>query len=46
MDPFEDEFFSEKEGASRNAVKRLVRKIELEFYRMTVNSPGWWALPH
>lgn len=41
MDAFVDEFFSDVEGASRTAVKRLTRTIETELVEATVNAPDW-----
>ena len=41
MDAFVDEFFSDLEGASRTAVKRLTHAIETEIVETTINAPDW-----
>lgn len=41
MDQYEPEFFSESEGDSKLAVKRLTRQIELEIRKASVNAPDW-----
>lgn len=41
MDAFVDEFFSDVEGASRAAVKRLTRAVETELVEITINAPDW-----
>ncbi len=41
MDEYEHDFLGDDEGRRRLAVKRLTRRIELEFRQMTVNAPDW-----
>ncbi|GFZ48760.1 hypothetical protein JCM24511_06509 [Saitozyma sp. JCM 24511] len=41
MDEYAEQFLSEEEGASRIAVKRLTRRIDLEMWKHTVNAPDW-----
>lgn len=43
MDAFEEEFMSLEEGASKLAVKRLTKRLELEMMKMSVNAPDWWV---
>ncbi|KAI0821676.1 glycerol-3-phosphate-acyltransferase [Trametes gibbosa] len=44
MDQFMEQFMSDKEGASRAAVKRLTAAIERELTQLTVNAPDWDTL--
>jgi glycerol-3-phosphate O-acyltransferase/dihydroxyacetone phosphate acyltransferase len=44
IDEFESQFLSQEEGASRLAVKRLTKRLELEMMRLTVNAPDWSVL--
>ncbi|KAL7418530.1 hypothetical protein Q5752_006988 [Cryptotrichosporon argae] len=41
VEDYEEEFLSEKEGASKAAVKRMTKKIEQELLEITVNAPDW-----
>ncbi len=41
MDAYDDDFLGDDDGRRRLAVKRLTRRIELEFRQMTVNAPDW-----
>lgn len=41
MDQYEEEFMSQSEGASKHAVKKMTRAIEVELRKTTVNSPDW-----
>lgn len=41
MDEFEDEFFSDVEGALRAAVKRVTQRIETELVQASINAPDW-----
>ena len=41
MQDYLQQFFSEKEGAPRAAVKRLTAQIEKELLQSTVNAPDW-----
>lgn len=43
MDEYKQQFFSEEEGASRAAVKRLSRTIETELVEATINAPDWFV---
>lgn len=43
MDEYKQQFFSEEEGASRAAVKRLSRAIETELVEATINAPDWFV---
>lgn len=45
MDEYKQQFFSEEEGASRAAVKRLSRAIERELVEATINAPDWFVRP-
>ncbi|KAL0956984.1 hypothetical protein HGRIS_003085 [Hohenbuehelia grisea] len=44
MKDYKEQFFSEVEGASRAAVKRLTRAIETELIQTTINAPDWDTL--
>lgn len=41
MDDFEDDFMSLEEGVSKQAVKRLTKRLELEMMKMSINAPDW-----
>ncbi len=41
MEAYDEDFTSGDDGRKRLAVKRLTRKIELEFRRTTVNASDW-----
>lgn len=41
MDTFKEEFLNDSEGASKHAVKRMTRALEVELRKMTVNAPDW-----
>ena len=40
---FEAEFMSESEGASKHAVKKMTRALEVELRKTTVNAPDWYV---
>lgn len=44
MDNFEEQFLSTEEGASRLAVKRLTKKLEMEMMRITISAFDWESL--
>ncbi|KAJ3886996.1 glycerol-3-phosphate-acyltransferase [Lentinula edodes] len=44
IDPYKEQFFSDTEGASRAAAKRLSHDIETELTKHTVNAPDWDTL--
>ena len=41
MDDFEEDFFSDREGAQRQAAKRLTKRLDTTLWQMTVNAPDW-----
>ena len=41
MNDYDEDFLASDESRRRVAVKRLTRKIELDFRQMTVNAPDW-----
>ncbi|CAD6575431.1 MAG: hypothetical protein TREMPRED_001419 [Tremellales sp. Tagirdzhanova-0007] len=41
MDDYDEDFMAFDESRRRLAVKRLTRRIELDFRQMTVNAPDW-----
>lgn len=41
MEQYEAGFMSEAEGARRTVVKQLTRRIDLEFWKQSVNAPDW-----
>jgi hypothetical protein len=43
LDSYQEEFFSEEEGAPRLAVKRLTRAIEGQLVENTINAPDWYV---
>jgi glycerol-3-phosphate O-acyltransferase / dihydroxyacetone phosphate acyltransferase len=44
MDEYTEQFFSDREGAPRAAVKRLTRAIEQQLVETTINAPDWLVL--
>ncbi|KAJ3810864.1 glycerol-3-phosphate-acyltransferase [Lentinula lateritia] len=44
IDPYKEQFFSDIEGTSRAAAKRLSHDIETELTKHTVNAPDWDTL--
>lgn len=41
IDAYTEEFFSDKEGSPRSAVKRLTADIETALVEATINAPDW-----
>lgn len=41
MEEYEDEFLSKEEGASRAAVKKLTKRLELQMMKQTINAGDW-----
>lgn len=45
MDDYEQDFVNGDEGARKEVVKRLTRKIGTDVTKMTVNAPDWYVVP-